>query len=370
MNKPVRQFLTAGDADQRVPAKSIFTPLFIRALEGAADYTKDGYVTGSELGLYLKQNLSQYTKNQTPQFGTIRDPDLDQGDIVFRDLNASRFVATNLPRPTVNPSPVKINSNRSQPSPNPVTTPQSQPTPKPTPSPEINVATLTPPQETKTKNSSSSQDITSRDFSILQKVLVFVIADDSGALLVAIDNNKKLTGIFISQQDAQKFFEKLKKEKPDIAAKVKVNPISLAEIYKQAVANKNKPDSERIDFAYIPVPSEVESATQLLATSGKKYEGGVPVYAARGGKDNGYLTIQQNNEQVIPFFFERKEIEEMVNRFKREKPDLASTVTIEVNPLENLLSALQKSNDPQLGKIRFVPSEESVKFIQSLKKNN
>jgi uncharacterized caspase-like protein len=87
MNKPVRQFLTAGDADQRVPAKSVFTPLFIRALEGEADViNRDGYVTGNELGNYLKQNLSEYTKDQTPQFGTIRDPDLDQGDIVFRVL--------------------------------------------------------------------------------------------------------------------------------------------------------------------------------------------------------------------------------------------------------------------------------------------
>ena len=132
MNKPVRQFLTAGDADQRVPAKSVFTPLFIHALEGEADViNRDGYVTGNELGNYLKQNLSDYTKTQTPQFGTIRDPDLDQGDIVFRALNASQFVATNSSRPTVNPSPVEINSNRSQPSPNPVTTPQPQPSSSP-----------------------------------------------------------------------------------------------------------------------------------------------------------------------------------------------------------------------------------------------
>ena len=128
MNKPVRQFLTAGDADQRVPAKSVFTPLFIRALEGEADViNRDGYVTGNELGNYLKQNLSEYTKTQTPQFGTIRDPDLDQGDIVFRALNAPQSVAINSSRPTVNPSPVETNSNRSQPSPNPVTPPQNQP---------------------------------------------------------------------------------------------------------------------------------------------------------------------------------------------------------------------------------------------------
>ena len=84
--KPVRQFIAAGDADQEVPAKSIFTPLFIRGLKGEADYTRDGYVTGSELGLYLTQTLRKYTSDQTPQYGKIRDVELDQGDIVFRSL--------------------------------------------------------------------------------------------------------------------------------------------------------------------------------------------------------------------------------------------------------------------------------------------
>jgi tetratricopeptide (TPR) repeat protein len=93
MNKPVRQFLTAGDAEQTVPAKSVFSPLFIRALQGEADLTKDGYVTGSELGVYIKQNLSEYTTNQTPQFGTIRDPGLDQGDIIFRVTQAQPLAA-------------------------------------------------------------------------------------------------------------------------------------------------------------------------------------------------------------------------------------------------------------------------------------
>ncbi|MEL6438731.1 MAG: GUN4 domain-containing protein [Cyanobacteria bacterium J06621_8] len=92
--KPVRQFIAAGDADQEVPAKSIFTPLFIRGLEGEADYTKDGYVTGSELGLYLTQTLREYTSDQTPQYGKIRDVELDRGDIVFRSLT----------KPTVTPS--------------------------------------------------------------------------------------------------------------------------------------------------------------------------------------------------------------------------------------------------------------------------
>ena len=82
--QPVRQFITAGSASQEVPAKSVFTPSLIRALEGEADRSpKDGYVSGSELGEYLLERVSYYNPAQTPQYGKIRDPELDQGDFVF-----------------------------------------------------------------------------------------------------------------------------------------------------------------------------------------------------------------------------------------------------------------------------------------------
>ena len=81
---PVRQFITAGSASQEVPANSVFTPAFIRALEGGADRNpKDGYVSGSELGEYLLEKVVYYNPAQTPQYGKIRDPELDQGDFVF-----------------------------------------------------------------------------------------------------------------------------------------------------------------------------------------------------------------------------------------------------------------------------------------------
>lgn len=115
MNKPVRQFLTAGDANEKVPAKSVFTPLFLRALEGEADYTKDGYVTGSELGLYLTQHLPNLTRgNQHPQFGTILDVNLNRGDIVFRSS-----IAVVSPQPS--PSPPVL----TPPKPTPPTQPRS-----------------------------------------------------------------------------------------------------------------------------------------------------------------------------------------------------------------------------------------------------
>ena len=80
---PVRQFITAGSAEEMVPANSVFTPILIDGLRyGLADLYKDGYVTGEELGLYLKHKVPQHA-NQTPQFGKISDYKLSRGDFVF-----------------------------------------------------------------------------------------------------------------------------------------------------------------------------------------------------------------------------------------------------------------------------------------------
>ena len=51
-SKPIRQFISAGSANQTVPAVSVFRPTFIRGINGEADLDKDGNVTGVELGLY------------------------------------------------------------------------------------------------------------------------------------------------------------------------------------------------------------------------------------------------------------------------------------------------------------------------------
>jgi len=66
-----------------VPARSVFTPSFVRGVGGEADLDGDGYVTGTELGIYLRKKVLAYETGQTPQYGKIKDPDLDEGDFVF-----------------------------------------------------------------------------------------------------------------------------------------------------------------------------------------------------------------------------------------------------------------------------------------------
>ncbi len=81
--KKARQFITAGSADEPVPAESYFAPAFIRALDGAGDLNDDGYVTGLELASYLHDHLVDANVGQTPQFGIVSFPRLDDGDFVF-----------------------------------------------------------------------------------------------------------------------------------------------------------------------------------------------------------------------------------------------------------------------------------------------
>lgn len=92
--RPVRQFISSGSAGETVPARSVFAPLFIRAIEGQGDLNSDGYVTGEELGMYLNKEVMVYETGQTPQYGKIRDPDLDEGDFVFQIASTRGIVPT------------------------------------------------------------------------------------------------------------------------------------------------------------------------------------------------------------------------------------------------------------------------------------
>ncbi len=83
--QPVRQFISSGSAEETVPDISIFRQQFVSALDGEADVNKDGYITGSEMGEFLQEKVVNYSNGaQHPQYGKIRNPNLDKGDFVFK----------------------------------------------------------------------------------------------------------------------------------------------------------------------------------------------------------------------------------------------------------------------------------------------
>jgi hypothetical protein len=86
--QPVREFISSGEAEQVVSDDGTFRKLFLDVLAGRepdADANHDGYVTGTELGLFLTQKMSDLTNNrQTPRYGKLNAYGYDRGDFVFQ----------------------------------------------------------------------------------------------------------------------------------------------------------------------------------------------------------------------------------------------------------------------------------------------
>ena len=172
----------------------------------------------------------------------------------------------------------------------------------------------------------------------------------------------KVAGVFISQQDADNFVVELADKNPELASQVRVTPVSLGEMYNIAAENEAK--GKNFSLAYVPEDRSVDNAKSILTSKGEEFEGGAPLFVAKGGRDNGYLTVEQGGKQVIPFFFELSPLETLIQKFKREKPELAQNVNIETVPLEGVIETLEKNEDELLETIVLIPTEESIDFLQ------
>lgn len=204
----------------------------------------------------------------------------------------------------------------------------------------------------------------------LSPVPVFTIANSQGAPLVASppqgEKGRPVAGVFISQKDAQAFLDTLKTRNPEVAKDVKVVPVSLAEVYKLNQESQSKP--EQLGFAFVPSKQQVDVAMDLLKKGGQdvKQFNGTPIFVARGGAQKGYLTIQDNGKTYIPMFFKREELQVLLDRFKQQQPNQASTLEVQVLNLEGVIEVMRTKNDPQLEQIILIPPQESLEYVRSL----
>ena len=105
----------------------------------------------------------------------------------------------------------------------------------------------------------------------LDPIPVFTIADLEGAPLVANQNEESIiTGVFISQEDANEFVAKLDRTNPELADRVRVVPTSLGEVYR--LAESDETGNNNLDLTYIPETEAIASATDILAKNGREYD--------------------------------------------------------------------------------------------------
>ncbi len=203
----------------------------------------------------------------------------------------------------------------------------------------------------------------------LNSVPVFTVTDGNGAPLVATAQEgtaSSVAGVFISRQDAVNFVDNLKQNNPDLASAVQVTAVSLGEVYQ--MSQKAQGNADELQFAYVPVEQQVNSAKQLLNQQEFR---GVPLFIAKQNTaEGGYLTIQSGEQQVIPIFFYKEDLQGMLENFKTQQPDLISSVEIQVVPLEGLLQTLQEEDNQFLNRIVFIPPRETIEFIRQQKSDN
>jgi hypothetical protein len=85
METPARNFITAGRANERIPAHSPIPDLFLAALNGAADRYQHGVVSAAEIGIYLQDQMLRRPRiNITPQEGRLENTAFAQGEFLFR----------------------------------------------------------------------------------------------------------------------------------------------------------------------------------------------------------------------------------------------------------------------------------------------
>ncbi len=81
---PVRQFIIAGMEGDPVPEKNIYKNSLIRGLNGDADLVYDGYITGAEIGVFLRDTVLRNSLDRRhPRYGKFKSTEAEQGDFVF-----------------------------------------------------------------------------------------------------------------------------------------------------------------------------------------------------------------------------------------------------------------------------------------------
>jgi len=250
----------------------------------------------------------------------------------------------------------------------------------------------------------------------LSSIPMFTLTDQKGAPLVASvetsegETSNAVAGVFVAQADAEAFLNEVKKNKKEFSTEIKVETTTLGNIYALA-----QDPSSTLAFELVPSNTDVLEAKAILTkqlealkanpkvlkdpagnpvapANGqdgkpiKDEEGkvvlfpiievdnkgeprvGVPLFFARIGDANQYLTIQQNDRQMIPFYFQKGDLEGIIELLENEGSSAVDNIRIEVISLSRIISTLEGSKEETNldESLILVPPRETVNYIRSL----
>ena len=212
----------------------------------------------------------------------------------------------------------------------------------------------------------------------LGSIPVFTITDDKGSPLLgavspqanAKPEDNQLLFFFLGPDEAQTMLTQVQKSNPEVGKKAQIIVRSMNDAYQVIRQNKDK----KVVFQFIPTKASVESARTILTSQGVSADKipNVPVFFAIGGQANsqGLLTmsIEQNGkkEQVVPFFLDQSDLQNLLDRASKDQPDVTKATKIQVASLFNVLESMVSKDDkanPEVDRFQFVQSRTSFEYI-------
>ncbi len=202
----------------------------------------------------------------------------------------------------------------------------------------------------------------------LAGIPVYSVLDQDGLPIGRqLDNGNFTTPVFMSRREAQAFLTELQKISPDMASSYRIQILPLSRIYE--IARDTSTNSTRLFLEYVPSATELQSARQLVSEKGQKYPGDVPLYMAKIESDQSYLTIKQDDQEIVPVFFEKATIDQWIDTVTQNQPNLGQSINIDVISLSGLIANLEKNDNNFWRSLRFWPSQEMMKIIRSNSEN-
>jgi hypothetical protein len=203
----------------------------------------------------------------------------------------------------------------------------------------------------------------------LEPVPVFTLTNGQGVPIlatVADPKNKakqlQIATFFMSQQDAQTLLTTLKTQKPDLGKDAKILSLSMRQAYDIKIKNKSKADT--LVFEFLPPKQQVDAALAILKQDGQNVKDfpDIPLFFAIGGADKGLLTLEQGKEKVIPFYFNKQDLQGMLDQLKQRDPKLSSTTKVQVTSLSKIVDSLMKENSAGIQQITLVPDRAALQY--------
>ena len=178
--------------------------------------------------------------------------------------------------------------------------------------------------------------------------------------------DKSFVPVFIHHGDAKSFIDtNVKGQKPELAENLTVASTSLAKVYEEI--QKEEYQEKGVIFQFVPTQESQASAQQILEQEGEEYKGGVPLFFVRDKESGQPIFSFEDNDSskpVIAFFFDKDQLDDVVQQSNEENIDFDANFEIAVTSLGQVVETLVKEEDEELQKVRFVISAESEELIR------